>query len=60
MKRIAPVFGYTKPYHRTKDPKNSKNYEQKLTDIAKTQIREAIKSISFLNIMYFYFNLSLN
>ena len=29
-----------------KMPKNSKNYEQQITNIAKTQISEAIKSIS--------------
>ena len=40
--------------------KNSKNYEQQYTNIAKKQISQAIKIISFyLKIMYFYFNLFL-
>ena len=36
--------------------KNSKNYEQKITNIAKTQISEAIKiSFYYLKIMFFFF-----
>ena len=37
-------------------PKKLKKIEQKITNIAKTQISEATKIISFhLNGMYFYF-----
>ena len=37
--------------------KNSKNYEQEITNIAKTQISEANKNISYyLNIMYLFLN----
>ena len=35
--------------------KNSKNYKQQITNIAKTQITEAINIISFyLNFIYFF------
>ena len=40
--------------------KNSKNYEQQITNIAKTEISEAIKiNCYYLNIMYLYFNIYL-
>ena len=51
---MRPVFGYTKPWKRTKDTeKFKKNYKQ----FAKTQIIEAIKIISYyLNNTSFYFS----
>ena len=55
MKTIMTVPGYTKPQERTKAEKNSKTYEQQITNIAKLQISEAIKIISYyLNALFLF------
>ena len=57
MKPIGTLSGYFKPQEWTKGAEKLKKCEQQITNMAKTQIGEAIKIVShYLNIMYFYFN----
>ena len=57
MKLIRPVFSQTKPRERTNYAEKFKKLKKQITNIAKTQITEAIKIIIyFLNNNYFYYN----
>ena len=40
--------------------KNSKKYEEQITNIAKTQISEGIKSMAIIWILGFFISISLN